>query len=68
MSLLQRPQSSDNGITTVKQNVSVIPDLVIKGLLSAISAHYFKCSVLRSSLYSVYDWWSSRASTNPQLI
>lgn len=39
----------------MKQNVCVIPDLTIKDLLSAIPAHCFKRSALRSSLYIVYD-------------
>ncbi|KAG2153024.1 fatty acid desaturase-domain-containing protein [Suillus bovinus] len=46
---------SEKGITTVKQNVCVIPDLTIKDLLSAIPARCFKRSALRSSLYIVYD-------------
>ncbi|KAG2065572.1 hypothetical protein BDR04DRAFT_1082970 [Suillus decipiens] len=46
---------SEKGFTTVKQNVCVIPDLTIKDLLSAIPAHCFKRSALRSSLYIVYD-------------
>ncbi|KAG1776229.1 fatty acid desaturase-domain-containing protein [Suillus placidus] len=46
---------SEKGVTTVKQNVCVIPDLTIKDLLSAIPAHCFKRSAWRSSLYIVYD-------------
>ncbi|KAG2358321.1 fatty acid desaturase-domain-containing protein [Suillus spraguei] len=46
---------SEQAFTTVKQNVCVIPDLTIKDLLSAIPAHCFKRSALRSSLYIVYD-------------
>ncbi|KAG2343253.1 hypothetical protein BDR05DRAFT_982921 [Suillus weaverae] len=46
---------SEQGVTTVKQNVCVIPDLTIKDLLSAIPAHCFKRSAWRSSLYIVYD-------------
>ncbi|KAH7909908.1 fatty acid desaturase-domain-containing protein [Hygrophoropsis aurantiaca] len=47
--------SSTQDVTTVKQNVVVIPDLTIKDLLSAIPAHCFKRSALRSSLYIAWD-------------
>ncbi|KAG1743331.1 fatty acid desaturase-domain-containing protein [Suillus paluster] len=47
--------SEKEGVTTIKQNVFVIPDLTIKDLLSAIPAHCFKRSALRSSLYIAWD-------------
>ncbi|OAX42332.1 hypothetical protein K503DRAFT_766892 [Rhizopogon vinicolor AM-OR11-026] len=47
--------TSEKGITTVKQNIALIPDLTIKDLLSAIPAHCFKRSAFRSSLYIVWD-------------
>ncbi|KAL4080868.1 fatty acid desaturase-domain-containing protein [Scleroderma citrinum] len=46
---------SKNSITTVKQNEALIPDLTIKDLLSAIPAHCFKRSALRSSMYIAWD-------------
>ncbi|KIJ62712.1 hypothetical protein HYDPIDRAFT_114400 [Hydnomerulius pinastri MD-312] len=46
---------SQNGVTTIKQNEIVIPDLTIKDLLSAIPSHCFKRSALRSSLYIAWD-------------
>ncbi|KAG0700465.1 fatty acid desaturase-domain-containing protein [Suillus ampliporus] len=47
--------SEKKGVTTTKQNVFVIPNLTIKDLLSAIPAHCFKRSALRSSLYIAWD-------------
>ncbi|KIJ10144.1 hypothetical protein PAXINDRAFT_172245 [Paxillus involutus ATCC 200175] len=46
---------SQDGVTSIKQNEVVIPDLTIKDLLSAIPAHCFKRSALRSSLYMTWD-------------
>jgi omega-6 fatty acid desaturase (delta-12 desaturase) len=46
---------SQAGVTTVEQNEVLIPDLTIKDLLSAIPAHCFKRSALRSSLYIAWD-------------
>jgi len=47
--------TSKNGVTTIKQNEVIIPDLTVKDLLSAIPAHCFKRSAIRSSLYIVWD-------------
>ncbi|KAI5988995.1 fatty acid desaturase-domain-containing protein [Pisolithus albus] len=44
-----------SGVTTVKQNEVIIPDLTIKDLLSSIPSHCFKRSALRSSTYIVWD-------------
>ncbi|KAI6041419.1 fatty acid desaturase-domain-containing protein [Pisolithus marmoratus] len=44
-----------NGVTTVKQNDCIIPDITIKDLLSSIPSHCFKRSALRSSTYIVWD-------------
>lgn len=44
-----------DGATVVEQNPVVIPDLTVKDLLSAIPAHCFQRSALRSSLYIVGD-------------
>ncbi|KAH7920977.1 hypothetical protein BV22DRAFT_1039178 [Leucogyrophana mollusca] len=47
--------TSTQDVTTIKQNVVVIPDLTIKDLLSAIPAHCFKRSAFKSSLYVAWD-------------
>ncbi|KAN0087688.1 Fatty acid desaturase domain containing protein [Tylopilus felleus] len=47
--------TSKDGVTTIKQNEVIIPDLTIKDLLSAIPSRCFKRSALRSSLYVVWD-------------
>lgn len=44
-----------SGVTTVKQNEVIIPDLTIKDLLSSIPSHCFKRSALRSSTYIAWD-------------
>ncbi|KAG9315663.1 fatty acid desaturase-domain-containing protein [Chiua virens] len=46
---------SKNDVTTIKQTEVTIPDLTIKDLLSAIPAHCFKRSAIRSSLYIAWD-------------
>ncbi|KAG6377217.1 fatty acid desaturase-domain-containing protein [Boletus reticuloceps] len=46
---------SNDGVTTIKQSEVIIPDLTIKDLLSAIPAHCFKRSAIRSSLYVAWD-------------
>ncbi|KAF8558310.1 hypothetical protein OG21DRAFT_1595455 [Imleria badia] len=46
---------SKDGVTTIEQNEVIIPDLTIKDLLSAIPAHCFKRSAIRSSLYIAWD-------------
>ncbi|KAI0081548.1 delta-12 fatty acid desaturase [Panus rudis PR-1116 ss-1] len=46
-----------NGRTTIEQAPVVIPDLSIKDLLSAIPAHCYKRSALRSSVYVVWDFF-----------
>ncbi|KAN0082600.1 Fatty acid desaturase domain containing protein [Tylopilus felleus] len=44
-----------DGMTTVKQCEVIIPELTTKDLLGAIPAHCFKRSIIRSSLYLVWD-------------
>ncbi|KAG6377218.1 fatty acid desaturase-domain-containing protein [Boletus reticuloceps] len=47
--------NSKDGVTTIHQNEVIIPDITIKDLLSAIPAHCFKRSAIRSSLYVAWD-------------
>ncbi|KAJ3488412.1 hypothetical protein NLI96_g2861 [Meripilus lineatus] len=62
---------SSNGRTTVEQTPFVIPDLTIKDLLSAIPAHCYKRSALRSMTYVVWDFivigilWKATTSLDP---
>ncbi|KIJ17890.1 hypothetical protein PAXINDRAFT_111563 [Paxillus involutus ATCC 200175] len=53
--MLDMSTKSQHGVTSIKQNEVIIPDLTIKDLLSAIPAHCFKRSALRSSLYVAWD-------------
>ncbi|KIJ17892.1 hypothetical protein PAXINDRAFT_167826 [Paxillus involutus ATCC 200175] len=46
---------TQDGVTSIEQNEVVIPDLTIKDLHSAIPAHCFERSTLRSSLYLAWD-------------
>jgi len=47
---------SSNGRTTVEQTPFVIPNIPIKDLLSAIPAHCYERSALRSMSYVVWDF------------